>query len=107
MLSISTQDTHDAYRLRNEQHWGERPLGNGGGMGEVATWNKAARLLVNSGHGGFPVAVHARIRKTSRPYIDIMQRVIMRRRDFALTHFDYRRTNAPDVGGPAVTCSGN
>lgn len=42
-------------------------------MGEVATWNKAARLLVNSGHGGFPVAVHARIRKTSRAYIVIMR----------------------------------
>lgn len=56
-FTASTQHTQDAYRLRNEQHWGERPLGSGGGMGEVATWNRAARLLVNSGHGGFPVAV--------------------------------------------------
>jgi hypothetical protein len=59
MLTASTQHTQDAYRLRNEQHWGESPLGSGGGMGEVATWNRAARLLVNSGQGGFPVAVHA------------------------------------------------
>jgi hypothetical protein len=58
-MTASTQHTQDAYRLRNEQHWGDSPLGSGGGMGEVATWNRAARLLVNSGHGGFPVAVYA------------------------------------------------
>ena len=31
-------------------------LGVGGGIGEVATWKRAARLFVNSGHGGLPVA---------------------------------------------------
>lgn len=30
--------------------------GIGGGELEVATWNSAAMLLVNSGHGGLPVA---------------------------------------------------
>lgn len=43
-------------RLRNEAHWLERFFGVGGGIGDVATWKRAARLFVNSGHGGLPVA---------------------------------------------------
>jgi len=31
--------------------------GMGGGVLEVATWNSAAMLFVNSGQGGLPVAV--------------------------------------------------
>ena len=34
--------------------------GMGGGVEEVATWNKAAMLFVNSGHGGLPVAAKVR-----------------------------------------------
>ena len=34
----------------------DRDSGTGGGALEVATWNRAARLLVNSGQGGLPVA---------------------------------------------------
>lgn len=43
-------------RLRNKAHWLERFFGVGGGIGDVATWKRAARLFVNSGHGGLPVA---------------------------------------------------
>jgi hypothetical protein len=44
------------YRLRKIEQEVERLGGTGGGSSEVATWNKAARLLVNSGQGGLPVA---------------------------------------------------
>lgn len=46
-----------SYRLRNKAHWLDIFLGVGGGMGDVATWNRAAKLFVNSGHGGLPVAL--------------------------------------------------
>ena len=41
---------------RKAAHLGDKPGGIGGGVCDVATWNRAARLLVNSGHGGLPVA---------------------------------------------------
>ena len=43
--------------LRKAAHLGDKPGGVGGGVSDVATWNRAAKLFVNSGHGGFPVAV--------------------------------------------------
>jgi hypothetical protein len=46
-------------RERKSQHSGDTCGGMGGGVLEVATWNSAERLFVNSGHGGFPVAVQA------------------------------------------------
>jgi hypothetical protein len=37
--------------------------GIGGGSFDVATWNNAARLLENSGHGGFPVTNIIKIKR--------------------------------------------
>ena len=37
-------------------HTSDTPVGMEGGSFEVAMWNSAAKLLVNSGHGGFAVA---------------------------------------------------
>jgi hypothetical protein len=52
-------------RARKLQHRGDMPGGMGGGVLEVATWNSVARLLVNSGQGGLPVAVELRIDSTA------------------------------------------
>ena len=43
--------------LRKAAHFGDKLGGVGGGVSDVATWKRAAKVLVNSGHGGFPVAV--------------------------------------------------
>lgn len=49
--------------VRSEPHLARKSVqsedtlgGMGGGLFDVATWNSAAMLFVNSGHGGLPVA---------------------------------------------------
>lgn len=41
----------------NSAQDGDKCAGMAGGSEDVATWNKAAKLVVYSDHGGLPVAV--------------------------------------------------
>ena len=48
-------------------HLSEKCSGGAGGVEDVATWNRAAKLLRNSGQGGLPVPISMTVAPTLQP----------------------------------------